>query len=123
MEATLQKLLAELEAHRYPLSTEARHALFRSQPERRLESLVREDVSRFDPLLDSRFASAQVMAATGGEHVILDVLSVTRSGRPAILELTADEGLIFLLQAAKYWLHPESTCSSRTFRVTDFLQT
>lgn len=100
----LEKLLAALAARRQPLCTDARHTLFRSQPERWLEFLVRQDVGRIDPTLDSRFAYAQVIAATGGEHGILDVLSVTRSGRLAILELKANEDPIFLLQAAKYWL-------------------
>jgi hypothetical protein len=44
---------------------------------------------------------AQVTAATGGEYGILDVLSVTRSGRLAILELKANEDPVFPLQAAK----------------------
>jgi len=41
---------------------------------------------------------------TGGEHGMLDVLSVTRSVRPAILELKGNEDPVFLLQAGKYWL-------------------
>jgi hypothetical protein len=54
--------------------------LRRAPPERWLEFLVREDITRINPALDSRFAYVQVTAATGSEHGILDVLSVTRSG-------------------------------------------
>jgi hypothetical protein len=37
----LRRLLKELEIHRHPLATDTRHALYRSQPERWLESIVR----------------------------------------------------------------------------------
>ena len=41
---------------------------------------------------------------SGGEHGILDLLGVTRSGRIAILELKANEHIHLPLQAADYWL-------------------
>jgi hypothetical protein len=66
--------------------------------------LIREDVTRVDAALDHRFAYSQVLASAGGDHGILDVLTVTRSGRLAILELKATEFLNLPLQAADYWL-------------------
>jgi hypothetical protein len=65
---------------------------------------VREDVTRIDAALDQRFVYTQVFANSGGEHGILDVLTVTRSGRLAILELKASEHIHLPLQAADYWL-------------------
>ena len=100
----LKKLLHQLETYRHPLTTETRHVLYRGQPERWLETLVRENVSRVDAALDARFAYSQVFAHTGGEHGILDVLTVTRTGRLAILELKASEHIHLPLQAAGYWL-------------------
>jgi hypothetical protein len=100
----LKRLLRELELHRHPLASDTRHLLYRAQPERWLESLVRADVSQIDALLDPRFAYTQVFANAGGEHGILDVLAVTRSGRLAILELKASEHIHLPLQAADYWL-------------------
>jgi hypothetical protein len=100
----LTKLISELETHRHPLASDTRHPLYRAQAERWLESLVREDVTRIDALLDSRFVYAQVFANSGGEHGILDVLTVTRGGRLAILELKASEHIHLPLQAADYWL-------------------
>ena len=100
----LQQLFRELEKYRHPLASETRHPLFRSQAERWLEYLVRQDVTRVDSMLDPQFAYAQVLASTAGEHGILDVLSVTRAGRLAILELKTAEHPVFLLQGAKYWL-------------------
>jgi hypothetical protein len=101
---TLTELFRELEMYRHPLALDTRHPLYRAQAERWLEFLVREDVTRVDPVLDQRFAYPQVLATTSGEHGILDVLSVTRSGRLAILELKCVEHPVLLLQAAKYWL-------------------
>jgi hypothetical protein len=99
-----RELFRELEMYRHPLASKSRHPLFRAQAERWLEFLVRQDVSRIDSSLDPRFEYAQVLASTAGEHGILDVLSVTRSGRLAILELKTVEHPVFLLQSAKYWL-------------------
>jgi hypothetical protein len=101
---TLNRLLRELEIHRHPLATDTRHALYRAQPERWLESIVREDVTRVDVALDPRFVYAQVFANAGGEHGILDLLGVTRTGRLAVLELKATEHIHLPLQSAGYWL-------------------
>ena len=100
----LKQLLRDLEVHRHPLALDTLHPFFRAQPERWLESLVREDVTRVDAALDQRFAYSQVLADAGGDHGILDILTVTRSGRLAILELKATEFLSLSLQAADYWL-------------------
>jgi len=101
----LKKLLNDLEVYRHPLATDTRHALYRAQPERWLEAIVREDVTRVDAQLDARFVYAQVFANAGGEHGILDLLAATRSGRLAILELKASEHIHLALQAAGYWRH------------------
>ena len=100
----LKKLLQQLEVHRHPLATETRHALYRAQPERWLETLVREDVTRLDAALDQRFVYSQVFAHAGSEHGILDLLTVTRTRRLAILELKASEHIHLPLQAAGYWM-------------------
>jgi hypothetical protein len=54
--------------------------------------------------LHQRYVYAQVLANAGGEHDILDLLTVTRSGRLAIIELKASEHMHLPLQAADYWL-------------------
>jgi len=100
----LKRLLEELEVHRHSLADDPRHPLFRAQRERWLESIVREDVTRVDAMLDQRFVYAQVFANAGGEHGILDLLTVTRLGQLAIIELKASEHIHLPLQAADYWL-------------------
>jgi hypothetical protein len=98
--AALKHLLHDLEVYRQPLAGDTRHSLYRAQPERWLESLVREDVTRIDAMLDQRFVYTQVFANAGGEHGILDLLTVTRSGRLAIIELKASEHIHLPLQSA-----------------------
>lgn len=100
----LKRLLKDLETHRHPLAQDRRHTLYRAQPERWLESIVREDVTRIDAALDPRFVYSQVFANVAGEHGILDLLTVTLRGRLAILELKASEHIHLPLQAADYWL-------------------
>jgi hypothetical protein len=78
-----------LEVYRHPLASDTRHSLYRAHPERWLESIAREDITRIDAMLDQRFVYAQVLANAGGEHGVLDLLTVTRSGRLAIIELKA----------------------------------
>jgi hypothetical protein len=100
----LKRLVDDLEAHRRPFASDTKHQLYRLQSERWLESLVRQDVTRIDATLDPRFVYTQVFANSGGEHSILDVLTVTRNGRLAILELKAAEYIHLPVQAADYWL-------------------
>jgi hypothetical protein len=100
----LAQLLRDLKMYRHPLASDTRHSLYRAQPERWLESLIREDVTRIDAALDPRYAYSQVFANAGGEHSILDLLGVTRTGRLAIVELKASEHIHLPLQAADYWL-------------------
>jgi len=99
----LKSLLHQLDVHRHPLASKLHQALYRAQPERWLEALVREDVTRIDAALDPRFVYSQVFALSGNERGILDVLTVTRSGRLAILELKASEHIHLPLQAGGYW--------------------
>jgi hypothetical protein len=103
-QSALKQLLHDLESHRYPGASDTRHSLYRQQSERWLESIVRSDVTRVDAALDFRFAYAQVFANAFSERGILDLLTVTRGGRLAILELKATEHIHLPLQAANYWL-------------------
>lgn len=100
----LGRLLKRLELHRNPLASNARHALYRAQPERWLESLVRSDPTAVDAALHPEFLYAQVFAGSAAGRGIIDLLGVTRAGRLAILELKAGEHIHLPLQAADYWL-------------------
>jgi hypothetical protein len=100
----LKQIVHDLETYRHPLATDTRHHLYRAQPERWLETIVRSDVTRIDPRLDPRFVYTQLFANSATERGILDILTVTTTGRLAIIELKATEHIHLPLQAADYWL-------------------
>lgn len=85
----------------------ARDPLYRLQPERWLESVLRRDLS----LLGSDFVGglnaapvySQVPAFASASRTLLDLLTVTRRGRLAVLELKASDDLHLPLQALDYW--------------------
>jgi hypothetical protein len=103
-QSELKAVLQDLEIHRHPLATNTRHPLYRAQAERWLETIVRSDVTRVDASLDPRFVYTQLFANSAAERGILDVLTVTTSGRLAIIELKTTEHIHLPLQAADYWL-------------------
>jgi hypothetical protein len=79
------------------------NSLFRLRPERWLESLVVADVSVIDEQLDSRSLYSQVPAFSASDRAMLDVLTTTRDGRLAVVELKADEDIHLPLQGLDYW--------------------
>lgn len=85
------------------VSASTRDPLFRLQPERWLESVLRRDLSVLDPFLGNGPVYSQVPAFASSSRTLLDLLTVTRQGRLAILELKADDDLHLPLQALDYW--------------------
>jgi hypothetical protein len=89
-------------------SNSASDPLFRLQPERWLESVLRRDLSLLDPSLGAQNGLcpvySQLFAAASSSRTLLDLLTVTRQGRLAILELKADDDLRLPLQALDYWV-------------------
>lgn len=76
---------------------------WRPHPERWLESLVVKDVAALDDQLDPRWRYSQVPAFSASDRAMIDVLTVTREGRLAVLELKADEDIHLPLQGIDYW--------------------
>jgi len=99
----LQQLVQYLRRFRDPGAHDTRHALYRAQSERWMQSLIAQDITRIDLNLDPRHFCEQVFAQTAGQHGVLDLLAVTRSRRLAILELKASESPDLPLQAGDYW--------------------
>jgi hypothetical protein len=82
----------------------ARHqALWRLHPEGWLESLVVQDVSTVDERLDPDCLYLQVPAFSAADRAMLDVLTTTRDGRLAVVELKANEDIHLPLQGLDYW--------------------
>jgi hypothetical protein len=99
----LCELVARLFARRGE-SGDKRDALYRMQPERWLESELRRDISLIDAHLDREHVYAQVPAFAASDRGMLDLLSVDKDGRLAVIELKADEDLHLALQGLDYWV-------------------
>ena len=80
-----------------------RDPLWRMYPERWLESLVFKNVSAVDSSLDTEHVYSQVPAFSASDRAMIDVLTCTREGRLAVLELKADEDMHLPLQGLDYW--------------------
>lgn len=96
------QLLSAVRDTRHPYGPR-QHPLFRLHPERWLESLVVADVSVIDERLDPGALYSQVPAFSASDRAMLDVLTTTREGRLAVVELKADEDIHLPLQGLDYW--------------------
>jgi hypothetical protein len=83
---------------------DARDPVYRMQPERWLESVLRRDVTAIDEHLDAAHVYTQVPAFAASDRGMLDLLSVDKDGRLAVIELKADEDLHLALQGLDYWV-------------------
>ena len=99
----LRELVERLFARRSE-GGDKRDALYRMQPERWLESELRRDVSLIDARLDAAHVYTQVPAFAASDRGMLDLLSVDKDGRLAVIELKADEDLHLALQGLDYWV-------------------
>ena len=100
------QLLAALRDARHPYGPR-QNSLFRLRPERWLESLVVSDVSVIDGELEPQALYSQVPAFSASDRAMLDVLTTTRDGRLAVVELKAEEDIHLPLQGQYYWSRVE----------------
>ncbi|MDW5267027.1 MULTISPECIES: hypothetical protein [Acidobacteriaceae] len=102
-EAELRELVSRLFARR-AANGDSRDPLYRMQPERWLESVLRRDVEPLDAHLNAAHVYTQVPAFAAADRGMLDLLGVTDDGRLAVIELKADEDLHLALQGLDYWV-------------------
>jgi hypothetical protein len=76
---------------------------WRMHPERWLGSLVVKNICALNDELDPRWRYSQVPAFSASDGAMIDVLTVTREGRLAVIELKADEDIHLPLQGIDYW--------------------
>jgi len=100
--AEFQQLVSSIGEVRHPEGPRD-HLLWRLHPERWLESLVVRNVGALDERLESRCVYSQVPAFSASDRAMIDVLTVTREGRLAVVELKADEDIHLPLQGLDYW--------------------
>jgi hypothetical protein len=87
--------------------------LFRLQPERWLESLIRTQLEEFLPGLQAEFLYSQVPAIARGERGMLDLLTADRFGRLVVIEVKADEDMHLPLQGLDYWIRVRALNADR----------
>lgn len=111
-ESFCRELFAQLFAsrHRDGVYTDA---LFRMHPERWLESRLREDIAEVIPSLRGDLMHSQVPALSNGDRGMLDLLTLDRNGRLAMLEIKTDEDLHLPLQALDYWIRVRALNADR----------
>jgi hypothetical protein len=80
---------------------------YRLQSERWLESVLVNDITRIDPGLSPEFVYPQVPAFSRADRGVIDILTVTREGRLAVMELKLEEQINLPFQALDYWLRVE----------------
>jgi hypothetical protein len=102
-ESSLRELVTRLFDRRIA-GGDKRDPLYRMQPERWLESVLRRDVSLIDEHLKMDHVYTQVPAFAAADRGMLDLLGVTDDGRLAVIELKADEDLHLALQGLDYWV-------------------
>ena len=98
------RLFARRTAGQKDAKPNARDPLYRMQPERWLESELRRDVSLIDARVDRAHVYTQVPAFAAADRGMLDLLSVHKDGRLAVIELKADDDLHLALQGLDYWV-------------------
>ena len=87
--------------------------LYRMQPERWLEARLREEIVELLPGLRGDLLYTQVPALSTGDRGMLDLLTLDRTGRLAVIELKADEDLHLPMQALDYWIRVRALNADR----------
>lgn len=80
------------------------HQFYRLQAERWLERVLAHDIAKIDPALVPESVYHQVPAFSAHDRGVIDILSVTRDGRLAVIELKLTEEINLPMQGLDYWL-------------------
>lgn len=103
-EAGFRKFIAQVLQIRSASSPNPSHEFYRLQGERWLESILVRDITYVDTDLLPDCVYPQVPAFSGGDRGVIDILTVTRRGRLAVIELKLVEDINLPLQGLDYWL-------------------
>jgi hypothetical protein len=111
-----QNFISLVLSRRNAASNDASDQFYRLQPERWLESLLVSDITKIDPSLSPDFVYPQVPAFSRVDRGVIDILSVTRAGRLAVIELKLQEEINLPFQALDYWLRVETLRRQEKFQ-------
>jgi hypothetical protein len=103
-------------------SPDPQHEFYRLQSERWLESLLFQDITRLDPALSPDHVYPQVPAFSGRDRGVIDLLTTTRRGRLAVVELKVHEEINLPLQGLDYWLRVNWLQSRNQFQEFGYFQ-
>jgi hypothetical protein len=101
-EALFLQLVERLRATR-KAGGDVRDPLWRMYPERWLEAAVCTRIDCLDSCFSPTHVYVQVPAFAASDRAMIDVLTITASGRLAVIELKADEDIHLPLQGLDYW--------------------
>jgi hypothetical protein len=102
--AEFYALLENLNRYRTPTTREVGHPLYRAHPERWLEVVVRRQLRLIDEALDPAHIRVQAPHFSRDTLGLADFITLTRTGRLAVVELKADADADFTWQGLTYWL-------------------
>ena len=100
----IERLAREFARMRNADADDRANPLYTSHPEAWLESQVRSSVESLDPALYSNPVYGQVPQVAGGDRSVIDLLTVDRDGRLAVIEVKAEQSVRLPLQALDYWM-------------------
>ncbi|MGO8788256.1 MAG: hypothetical protein ACLQVL_12860 [Terriglobia bacterium] len=103
-------------------SPDPQHEFYRLQSERWLESLLFQDITRLDPALSPAHVYPQVPAFSGADRGVIDLLTTTRRGRLAVVELKVHEEINLPLQGLDYWLRVNWLQQRKQFQEFGYFQ-
>jgi hypothetical protein len=95
---------------------------YRLQSEHWLESMLVNDITRIDPALSPEFVYPQVPAFSRTDRGVIDILTATRDGRLAVIELKLEEQINLPFQALDYWLRVERLRQQGKFQDYGYFQ-
>jgi hypothetical protein len=103
-QADFHALLEMLNRYRTPTAREVGHPLYRAHPERWLDVAVRRQLHLIDEALDSAHIRVQAPHFSRDTLGLADFVTLTHTGRLAVVELKADADADFIWQGLTYWL-------------------
>lgn len=114
--------IAHVLRRRNAKSEDTSNDFYRLQSEHWLESMLVDDIARIDPALSPKFVYPQVPAFTRTDRGVIDILTVTRDGRLAVIELKLEEQINLPFQALDYWLRVERLRQQHKFQDYGYFQ-
>lgn len=117
-----RNFLREVQRLRRADSPDPQHEFYRLQSERWLESLLSRDITRIDPALSPEHVYPQVPAFSGTDRGVIDLLTTTRRGRLAVIELKVQEEINLPLQGLDYWLRVNWLQKRKQFQEFGYFQ-